>query len=196
MHPMQSIGRPGNMALSVGAQSWLADVERRDQQDVWASIHSSVLGVLPSWRNGLALECAIRLDDTTYAGEAHVVEQFGERIHLRLVKETLRPERRAFLRVLGGFEVHYRTPHREGFGTCFDLSAGGMRIRIEADVEPQAAITLWFRLPGEDVPIRTEGIVLRVDDPDDGHPGRFVGVKFASLRPSDGVRIAAFCQPD
>jgi PilZ domain len=69
--------------------------------------------------------------------------------------------------------------------STYDISADGLSLEGEIFGEPGAALDLWIEVPGEDVPLRTAGSVIRSRD-------GLTAVRFVGLVPRDRERLERF----
>jgi hypothetical protein len=188
-----SVTGTAEIRLEATGVVWLADVEAQGGDHLRVRLRPDSLGVLPQLATDTAVGCAMDGADGRYYVDATVLEQEGPVLWLRIALAWSRTERRQNLRAPGGFPVSYRMGEVEGIAACMDVSAGGMRLRMAQAPPSRAHMTLSFKLPGEPVPVRTEGLVIYTRPAEAPGTGTDVGVKFQNLSPRDAARIQGYC---
>lgn len=150
---------------------------------------------LPAWREGTVLQCVLEAADGRYHSEGVLLKRSDEILWLHMPPFSTRIDRRKAPRITGGFPVNYRLEGGEGIAVCLDISETGMRLRLLNEVPASTKLDLYFTLPGDPMPIRTQAVVIQAGKPLSPNFGVDAGVKFAGLPPEDRLRIARHTRP-
>jgi uncharacterized protein (TIGR02266 family) len=97
-------------------------------------------------------------------------------------------ERRRSARAQFLVRVDYSTVDEMFSEFTRDINEGGLFIETDNPRPPGTLVSMQFNLPGSDEPIRTEGLVVRVNDGSDGNPSG-MGIEFDELEGEDRKRI-------
>lgn len=98
-------------------------------------------------------------------------------------RERRRSDRAQFL-----VRVDYSTVDEMFSEFTRDINEGGLFIETDNPQDTGTVVSMQFNLPGSDEPIRTEGLVVRVNDGSDGNPPG-MGIEFDDLEDADRKRI-------
>jgi hypothetical protein len=97
-------------------------------------------------------------------------------------RTTLRLTTRLLVEVADGSE--------EMLGAVVNMSAAGLLLETDADLEPGQHVVLWIDIDHQDVPVSAKAEVVRKADPDrDGVKG--IGVRFLSFEGDSRERLEA-----
>ncbi len=102
-----------------------------------------------------------------------------------------REHQRAPLRLLVQFRFHTFEEFLEEYSG--NISAGGIFIETEEPYEEGAVIFLQFKLDDGETLIEGMGRVVRVLEPDDGHPHGGMGVEFLNFDEATRALIDDIC---
>ncbi len=118
---------------------------------------------------------------------------FEEPVDPSVVRQWVsQPKKRAHARAPVQFEVEYTQGGTTGYGTCFNLSLGGMFIVTDHPAAPETEIVLDFTLPSLSDPLSVRVRVAWVSG-EDTEPRAVcgMGVRFIDLTPADAVAIGS-----
>lgn len=107
------------------------------------------------------------------------------------VQELLRVPARRYVRTLVRLQVDALGTGRFLFGHTVNLSASGMLLQTEANMEVGESLDLRFFLPGDTASIATRATVVRCAEVP-GAGARAYGLTFEALSPDDLARIDSF----
>ncbi len=97
-------------------------------------------------------------------------------------------ERRRSMRTQFLVRVDYSTVDEMFSEFTRDINEGGLFIETDQPRPTGTIVSMQFNLPGGDEPIRTQGMVVRISDGEDGQtPG--MGIEFDDLSDEDRQRI-------
>jgi len=182
-----------DIRVKTTGQTWLGDLEASGSSHIRLRLQPTETGVLPRFAEGTSVDCAIGEESSRVFSEGTVVKQEGSVIWLNVSKRWSRTERRTSSRSSTAFPVEYHSTEFSGRATCVDIGTGGFRLRVSHPIPKGSPLTVEFKLPGDDVPVRTEAVVLRVDGTEGFDSGMEIGVKFVRMRPADGAKVATYC---
>jgi hypothetical protein len=152
-------------------------------------------GTLPEWRQGAVLQCLMEAADGRYHTESVVMKRSDEILWLHMPPLSTRIDRRKAPRVTGGFPVNYAMDGGEGMAVCLDVSETGMRLRLLNEAPVSSKMELYFNLPADPMPIRTQAVIVQVCGPDGQSFGVNAGIKYAGMAQEDRMRIARHTRP-
>ena len=119
---------------------------------------------------------------------------FEEAVEPSVVRQWVStPEKRAHPRVIVQLDVEFTQTGTKGYGTCLNLSQGGMFIVTERPASPETDLTLRFTLPGQTDTFSVRAQVAWVSAAET-EPGAIsgMGVRFLELSPSQAIAIGTF----
>lgn len=105
------------------------------------------------------------------------------------------PEKRAHPRIIVQFEVEYTQAGNKAWGTCLNLSQGGMFIVTERPAPAETEVMLRFTLPDETDAFSIRARVAWVSR-EETEPGAIsgMGVRFLDLDQSQSFAIGSFIE--
>ncbi len=105
---------------------------------------------------------------------------------LNSTRGTMLDERRRFKRVAVQTKVECQVGSRKITGMSLNLSQSGLLFQGDGSLVPGNVGQLSFHLPGQKVPLKMQGIVVRADEK------QRVGVRFSEISAEDRQRIRDF----
>ena len=147
----------------------------------------------PEWKEGTAVTCRFEEVGGTRIMPGMILHSDREKVWVHLTSLTAHAERRSGSRTLAGFSVTLNWNGVEANATCIDLSAGGMRVHLPQEGELPNALDVSFTVPGEEKPRTLKTRVVHFESLDQDLSLRELGLKFTSLEPAVGARIASYC---
>lgn len=186
----QTILQDADLCLQAEGLKWYADVEAQGAEHLRVRLRASDIGVGPQWPADTRVECFMATEGGRYNVEATVLRQEGDLVWLRIPPSWNTGERRRSARVATSFPVTCKVDGVELQAFCRDLSVGGMRLRMAKGLRKGTRIELWFTLSDDPEPLQVEGTILYQKPAEDMDGQTDLGIKFSSLDPADGARIA------
>ncbi len=193
MEALQGKSCAADIHLKTTGQTWLGDLEASGSNHIRLRLLPTETGALPRLAVGTSVDCAVGEGAKRFFAEGKVLKQEGAVVWLDVPCNWTRTERRISNRSSTAFPVSYHSKDFNGKASCVDIGVGGFRLRVRHTIPKGTAVSVDFILPGDDVPVRTDGLVLRMDGTDGFDLGVEIGVKFIRMRPADGARIAKYC---
>ena len=193
--PAVELQSPAELYTKDGLSAAFGLVEAQGDDQLRVKLLYSNGNQLAHWQQGLVLQCIVEATDGRYHSEAVVMKRSDEILWLHLPPLSTRIDRRKSPRVTGGFPVNYRMESGDGMGVCLDVSETGMRLRLLNEAPPSTKLDLYFNLPGDPMPIRTQAVIVQVSGPDGQSFGINAGIKFTGMPPEDRMRIARHARP-